>query len=67
MFLDYLLYEASASAGYLLDPGYAHGLTAAENKLKTALLDLRSVGAELAGTPAWEAVARLLRELGAEA
>lgn len=64
VFLDCLLFEASASAAYLLDEAYAHALSAPERELRDALRDLRRFEAELGGTPTWDAVARLLASLG---
>jgi hypothetical protein len=63
IFLDYLLYESTASAAYLLDPAYEHALTAPEKKLRDALSEILFLREELSGTPTWDAVERLLREL----
>lgn len=65
IFLDYLLYEATASAAYLLDPDYMHALSPEELELREALIGLRPLADKLQGSPTWEAVERLLRELGA--
>lgn len=64
VFLDCLLFEASASAAYLLDESYAHALSETERELRDALRDLKRFEPELGGTPTWDAVARLLRSLG---
>jgi SIR2-like protein len=64
VFLDCLLFEASASAAYLLDEAYAHALSETERELRDALRDLKRFEPELGGTPTWDAVARLLGSLG---
>jgi hypothetical protein len=64
VFLDYLLYEATASTSYLLDPSYEHALSPAERELRDALRDLNRFEPRLGGTATWEAVVRLLREVG---
>ncbi len=63
IFLDYLLYESTASAAYLLDPAYEHALSTGEKKLRDALAEILFLREELSGTPTWDAVERLLREL----
>lgn len=64
VFLDCLLFEASASAAYLLDEAYAHALSETERELRDALRDLKRFEPELGGSPTWDAVARLLASLG---
>jgi len=64
VFLDCLLFEASASAAYLLDEAYGHALSPTERELRDALRDLKRFEPELGGTPTWDAVARLLGSLG---
>ena len=64
--LDYLLYESTASASYLLDPDYEHALSKRERDLRDALNELKRFKRTLGGTPTWDAVARLLHELGSD-